>query len=76
MRIVQMTLDEKLVSEIDKTVKELGTTRSAFTRDALKSALKQLLMKELEKKHREGYRKKPAKEGEFSDFENEQVWVD
>jgi len=39
MRTVQMTLDEKLVEEVDKLVGELKTTRSAFTRDALRQAL-------------------------------------
>jgi hypothetical protein len=30
--------------------------------------------KALEKKHREGYRLKPVEPGEFSDWEDEQVW--
>ena len=38
MRTVQMTLDETLVQEIDQVVKELGTTRSAFAREALRAA--------------------------------------
>ncbi len=29
---------------------------------------------ELEKKHKEGYLLKPVKPGEFSDWEDEQVW--
>jgi len=29
---------------------------------------------ELEQRHREGYAKKPAKKGEFDDWEREQVW--
>ena len=37
MRTVQMTLDETLVQEIDQVVKELGTTRSAFAREALRA---------------------------------------
>jgi len=74
MKTVQMTLDENLVSEVDKTARRIGTTRSAFTRDALRSALKNIRMKELERKHREGYTRKPVKGGEFSDWENEQHW--
>lgn len=76
MRTVQMTLDESLVFEVDRTARKLGTTRSAFTRDALRSALRKLRQVELERKHREGYSKKPVEKGEFSDFEDEQVWVD
>jgi hypothetical protein len=30
--------------------------------------------KELERKHREGYLLKPVEPGEFSDWEDEQVW--
>ena len=30
--------------------------------------------KELERKHREGYLLKPVEPGEFSDWEEEQVW--
>jgi len=40
MKTVQMTLDENLIKSVDKIVKAIGTTRSAFTRDALRQALK------------------------------------
>ncbi len=76
MKTVQMTLDENLVKAVDSAAKRLRTTRSAFTREALRSALKKLRLKELEAKHREGYRRKPVKHGEFSDWESEQVWGD
>ena len=36
MRTVQMTLDEDLVKAVDKASKRLGTTRSEFTRRALR----------------------------------------
>jgi len=75
MKTVQMTLDEDLVVTVDKVAKRLGTTRSAFTRQALKTALREVRMNELERKHREGYRHKPVKLGEF-DWEAEQVWVE
>ena len=39
MKTVQLTLDEPLVAEVDRVVKELGTSRSAFTRSALRAAL-------------------------------------
>ena len=76
MKTVQMTLDEDLVVSVDKTAKQLGTTRSAFTRDALRSALRNIRVKELERKHREGYHLKPVKRGEFSPWEGEQAWGD
>jgi hypothetical protein len=65
MKTVQMTLDENLIASVDKVAKRLGTTRSAFTRQALKTALREARMNELERKHREGYKRKPVKQGEF-----------
>ena len=76
MKTVQMTLDETLVKAVDSAAKKLGTTRSAFTRVALRSALKEVHVRELESKHREGYKRKPVKRGEFSGWESEQVWGD
>jgi metal-responsive CopG/Arc/MetJ family transcriptional regulator len=75
-KTVQMTLDEQLVKAVDSAARKLGTTRSGFTRDALRSALKEVHVRELEAKHREGYKRKPVKRGEFSDWESEQVWGD
>jgi metal-responsive CopG/Arc/MetJ family transcriptional regulator len=76
MKTVQMTLDENLIVSVDKVAKRLGTTRSAFTRQALKTALREVRTNELERKHREGYKRKPVKWGEFEDWESEQVWVE
>jgi metal-responsive CopG/Arc/MetJ family transcriptional regulator len=76
MKTVQMTLDENLIASVDKVAKRLGTTRSAFTRQALKTALLEVQIIELERKHREGYKRKPVKRGEFKDWEAEQVWVE
>ena len=40
MKTVQMTLDESLVLEVDRAAARRGTTRSAFTREALRHALR------------------------------------
>lgn len=76
MKTVQMTLDEELVEEVDRAVETLGTTRSAFARDALRAALADLEERELERRHRAGYERYPVQPGEFSDWEDEQVWGD
>ncbi len=76
MRTVQMTLDEGLVAAVDRAAKRLGTTRSAFARRALRDALARLQLEAAEQKHREGYRRKPVKRGEFSVWETEQVWAE
>lgn len=74
MRTVQLTLDEELVDAVDRTAKKLGTTRSGFAREALRAALIRSRERELERKHREGYLRKPPKRGEFTVWEKEQVW--
>lgn len=75
MVLIQMTLDEELLHEVDKEVKKLGITRSAFTRKALRNFLKYLHEKELEEIHRQGYEKYPVEAGEFDPWEEEQVWI-
>ena len=74
MKTVQMTLDENLVQAVDQAVGELHTTRSAFTRDALRRALEELKLARLERRHRQGYEARPVAGSEFSVWENEQEW--
>ena len=76
MRTIQMTLDDGLVKTVDRVVKQLRTTRSAFTRDALRLALRNLEVRKLEEKHRAGYARKPAARDEFAPWEKEQKWGD
>ena len=59
MKTVQMTLDEHLVKAVDSAAKKLGTTRSGFTREALRSALKEVQAKELDRLYMEGHRSQP-----------------
>jgi Arc/MetJ family transcription regulator len=74
MRTVQMTLDDDLISEVDRMVKRLDTNRSAFTRDALRNALSNYRTDQLENQHRRGYQQRPVSGDEFKDWEDEQVW--
>lgn len=76
MRTVQVRLDDDLARKVDRAAAKLGTTRSGFTRDALKDALSKVERKEVERRHREGYEKHPVQAGEFDIWEDEQVWVD
>jgi metal-responsive CopG/Arc/MetJ family transcriptional regulator len=79
MKTVQMTLDDSLVDAVDRAAKSLGTTRSAFARDALRAALMNMKERDLERQHRAGYERKPVEPGELSEFrdwEDEQVWGD
>ena len=76
MKTIQMTMESELVERVDERVKRLGTTRSAFTREALKDALRRLDEKELEARHIEGYRRDPATHGEFETPEADHAWGD
>lgn len=76
MRTIQMTLDDDLVKRVDTVAKELNTTRSAFTRDALREAVKNYNISRLEMKHREGYANNPVNKDEFNVWEKEQNWGD
>src|SRR5437773_7014612 len=73
MRTVQMTLDAKLVKEVDRAAKQLRLTRSAFARRALAAEVERLRIEELERRHREAYRRKPVQPGEF-DWPGDEVW--
>jgi metal-responsive CopG/Arc/MetJ family transcriptional regulator len=74
MRTVQLTLEEALVCEVDRVAAKLGTTRSGFTRQALRAALALQRERALERRHRAGYERKPVKRGEFGNWRAEQVW--
>lgn len=76
MRTIQMTLDDDLVTLIDEVVKEIKTSRSAFTRNALRDAIERFNVSRLEQRHRRGYEVHPAKKTEFSVWEKEQDWGD
>ena len=76
MKTVQMTLEEGLVERVDRAARRLGTSRSAFTRLALRDALSRLATREKERQHRRGYETRPVRRGEFDDWAGEQVWPD
>ena len=69
-------MDDDLVDAVDKIVKKLRMTRSAFTRQALRNAIAQANIKQMENKHKRGNEKKPVSKSEFSMWESEQEWVD
>jgi metal-responsive CopG/Arc/MetJ family transcriptional regulator len=71
-----MTLDAELVAQVDRVARRLGVTRSAFTRRALRAELERARIAALEHRHREGYRRKPVRRGEFDGWIPEQAWPD
>ena len=74
MKTIQMTIEEQLLARVDLVAKELGTSRSAFMREALQEALKQIQIKNLENQHKAGYEEKPVENGEFDIWDDEQIW--
>lgn len=76
MRTIQITLDDNLVKAVDRVSKELQTSRSAFTRKALRDALARYKIEQLEHQHRRGYEQNPVGTDEFSIWETEQTWGD
>jgi len=76
MRTIQMTLDDDLVKTVDRIARQLRTNRSAFTREALRDAISRYCLEQLERKHREGYKRFPTVADEFSVWEQEQSWGD
>ncbi len=76
MRTIQMTLDDDLVKAVDCVSNQLQTSRSAFTRKALREALARHNIEQLELRHRQGYERQPVATDEFSVWESDQAWGD
>ena len=74
MKTIQMTIDEQLLTEVDSAVRDLETSRSAFLRDALQQALKQLRISAMERQQIAGYKRQPTEPDEFDVWQNEQLW--
>lgn len=76
MKTIQMTIDETLLQEVDRTVQEMKTSRSAFIRQALVQAMRQYQVRRLEERDAEGYRVIPAEPAETDEWITEQEWGD
>lgn len=76
VKTIQMTIDENLLAQVDDVVAEKGGNRSGFIRDALRLALRQLTVQQLEERHAQGYAEHPVIPGEFDVWEAEQLWGD
>jgi len=74
MKTIQMTIDESLLQQVDQTVQDLKTTRSAFIRLALEQALRKYQVRRLEERDEAGYRTVPAIPSETDEWTSEQAW--
>ncbi|MCB0235857.1 MAG: ribbon-helix-helix protein, CopG family [Anaerolineales bacterium] len=75
-KTIQMTIEEPLLEQVDATSSQLGLSRSAFVRQALRDALEQVRVAELERQHAAGYTRHPVEPGEFDVWQAEQAWGD
>lgn len=76
MKIIQITMDSELVARVDECAQRLGATRSGFAREALRAALRHYSERELEERHRAGYRRFPSESDEFKVREDDRAWGD
>lgn len=76
MKTVRLTLEEDLIARVDRAARRLKTTRSGFTRQALREALTRITTLPREAQHRRGYAARPAGSREFSGWATEQLWSD
>ncbi len=74
MRTIQITIDEELLNDVDRTVDELGANRSAFIRGALQAALHRHRVQKLETQDAGGYAQQPQRRDEVTEWLDEQVW--
>jgi len=73
-RKIRVAFGEALAAELAMVSRRLGVSRTAFAKKALRCAVREAKISEMERRHREGYMRHPVESGEFSDFEQEQVW--
>lgn len=73
-KAIQLSIQNDLLDKIDHAARRLGESRSRFVAEALVRYLSFLETRLLEQKQVAGYRKKPVKKDEFTDWEGEQVW--
>ena len=76
MDTIQITIDQKLLKHVDREIKHLHMTRSAFIRQSLASTLKNLEIARQEERHRLGYQRFPTTLDEMLVCEDDQAWGD
>jgi metal-responsive CopG/Arc/MetJ family transcriptional regulator len=74
LKKIHITIDEELLMKVDQATQLQRVARSQFIRQFLEDALRQLAIKELERRQSEGYQRMPVIKGEFDIWESEQAW--
>jgi metal-responsive CopG/Arc/MetJ family transcriptional regulator len=74
METIQVVLDSKLLQATDRAARRTKLNRSALIREAIRSHLKRLEIRELEERDRKGYEVSPPDRVEASRWEAEAAW--
>ncbi len=74
MTMIQMSIDDALLKEIDRVIEDRNTSRSDFINAALQQEIQRRSLEKREAKHVQGYLQKPVTSSEFNGWEFEQVW--
>jgi metal-responsive CopG/Arc/MetJ family transcriptional regulator len=74
MKVVQVVLDERLLKAVDRQAKKARVNRSELVRRAVAEYLRAQRTKELEERHRDGYRRHPP--DEFAAWDRVTAWPD
>jgi metal-responsive CopG/Arc/MetJ family transcriptional regulator len=74
METIQVVLDTKLLQATDRVARRTKRNRSALIRDALRAHLRQLEIRALEERDREGYLRQPQTPEEVFAWEAEIAW--
>jgi metal-responsive CopG/Arc/MetJ family transcriptional regulator len=76
MKAIQITIDERLLAALDRTLKGSRRRRSAFVRQSIANELRRIGRRRLEEADRRGYLELPIEPDEFYVDPIELVWGD
>jgi Arc/MetJ family transcription regulator len=74
MEIIQLTLDESLMAQVQQATNALQMSHSDFLKLAVERALGQQKIIELEIRDAKAYAEKPQQVEEIAEWESEQHW--
>ncbi len=74
MKVVQISLPDDLLRQVDQEVQTLETSRSEFAREAFRLLLAQLELERGERQHARAYAEQPEQPGEFDVFYGARKW--
>jgi metal-responsive CopG/Arc/MetJ family transcriptional regulator len=74
MKTIQVVLDSKLLQATEVAARRTKVNRSALIREALRAYLKNLAIREREKRDSKGYEASPGDSENLSGWEAEAIW--